>query len=282
MLPHFFIGGAPKCGTTSLAATLADHPDIFIPPIKEVGFFQSDKWETEGLEWYQNFFSGQDGTLGEATPFYCGSELAVQRIAQTIPQAKWVYLLRNPIQRLNSHYWHRQRGGTETRELGEVLLAEQQSSCAKGYLVEQGFYAKHLRRLQAHFPSEQLLVLLLEDFRENEAMQLQKVYQFLGVESSETTLKVENQASEAKNQNLQKATLSFVKGNSLSKTLIKKVLGKQSRKVLLRKWNNWNSKAQAKPSLDPQIRTQLIDIYREDILQLEKLLQRDLSHWLAN
>lgn len=281
MLPNFLIGGAPKCGTTSLAATLSEHPEIFIPPIKEIGFFQSSKWEELGLAWYQDFFQGQTARCGEATPFYISSPQAIARIAQTIPTVKWIYMLRNPIKRAHSHYWHRQRGGTESRTLMEVLQHEQKNPAApKSYLLEEGCYTQHLKRLQSFFPPEQILVLLLEDFKTTEEVQMKSIYNFLEIAPLSAGLKTENQASEPKSRFLQKAVRTFVKGDSLPKTLLKKVLTKQSRKMLFWKINTINSEAKAKPALPSDEQDLLIDFYREEVGELSQLLKRDFSHWL--
>src|SRR4051812_42429120 len=105
--PDFLIVGAAKAGTTSLAAYLAEHPDVFMARRKELHFFGREKEYRRGWEWYCSHFEGAGDAraVGEATPDYMWRERAVERIAQDLPKARIIATLRHPVDRAYSHYW---------------------------------------------------------------------------------------------------------------------------------------------------------------------------------
>jgi hypothetical protein len=107
-LPNFVIIGAPRSGTTSLAHSLSQHPEVFVTmQVKELHFFDTNF--DRGLDWYRQQFSGADAAAakaaGEATPTYMYDETAMSRMAETVPDARLIAILRNPVDRAYSHYW---------------------------------------------------------------------------------------------------------------------------------------------------------------------------------
>jgi len=103
--PNFFILGAPKCGTTSMAVWLGEHPDVFIPAMKEPNFFNSDDnrqplWGVVTLEAYEALFTGAAAAtaIGEASVFYLSSTVAVKNILRYQPAARFIVMLRNPVE----------------------------------------------------------------------------------------------------------------------------------------------------------------------------------------
>ncbi len=109
MIPNFLIVGAAKAGTTTVSSLLRHHPDIFISDLKEPRFFTTN-WD-RGLQWYRQLFEGaQDhAAVGEASVNYTSAPLESEvprRIAQTLGDIKYVYLVRHPIERIVSHYKH--------------------------------------------------------------------------------------------------------------------------------------------------------------------------------
>jgi Sulfotransferase domain len=124
--PDFLIVGAMKAGTTSLSSWLGSQPEVFVPPIKEPNFFSDDRVWNKGLGWYRGLFdeAEPDRMGGEASVAYTdlvGSKVAATRIAQVLPDVKLVLVIRNPVDRLRSHYRHEVLRGRERRPLGEVL-----------------------------------------------------------------------------------------------------------------------------------------------------------------
>lgn len=163
-LPDFIIIGAMKSGTSSLASYLASHPDVFVTNPKEPDFFVAGgNWE-RGLPWYEQLFTeAKEGALlGEAStsytkhPFHAG---APSLIHATVPDVRLIYLLRDPIERVVSHYRHELLRGRETRPLVPALCQDER------YLTPSR-YGTQLERYLDHFDSSQLLVLYSEHLRD--------------------------------------------------------------------------------------------------------------------
>lgn len=196
--PSFIIIGGQKCGTTSLYLYLTRHSNIIEAKTKEIHFFDINF--SAGLNWYQSFFSqradGQNFITGEATPYYLFHPLVPGRIYNTFPQVKLIVLLREPVKRAVSQYYHEVRLGyeslsfveainnEETRLAGEVVkmmenpdyhsFHHQHSS----YLA-RGVYIEQLKRWWEFFPKKQILVLNSEEFFANPDETLKQVWQFL-------------------------------------------------------------------------------------------------------
>ena len=117
MLPNFIIAGAEKSGTSSLSFYISEHPDIYIPKIKELHFFDNSDNYSKGFGWYEKQFSGWSGekAVGECTPFYMFDYSCAEKIKMQFPDIKVLFILRNPADRAYSNYWHQVRGGKEFR-----------------------------------------------------------------------------------------------------------------------------------------------------------------------
>lgn len=182
-LPDFVIIGAHKCGTTSLHYYLQFHPEIVTSDLKETNFFSIDEYWNKGIEWYQSHFRGGGRVCGEASPSYTmypKYPLAPERLHSIAPEAKLIYLVRDPLERLLSHYLDVVKGGQETRSFGEVV----ESLTAEDTLVSFGCYAMQLERYLRYFPCDRILVLSAEDLKNNRRDILRRVFSFLGVDAS--------------------------------------------------------------------------------------------------
>ena len=124
LLPNFLVLGTQKGGTTSLHHLLGMHPDIFLPAVKEVHYFSQHSHQS--LAWYGRHYLEATKTQlrGDITPFYLFHCAAPRRIARTLPSAKLIILLRDPVERTLSQYFHARRNGYETLLLEEALAAE--------------------------------------------------------------------------------------------------------------------------------------------------------------
>lgn len=165
-LPNFFILGAAKCGTTSLANHLRAHPDVFIPQIKEVAYFNVEANRRNGVEWYAQWFNDvrDERAVGDATPEYLYVPDVADRLVDTVgTSCRLVAQLRDPVHRTYSHYWHRRREGVEDRSLHEVLDEELGGAEGWGY-VGRGRYLEQIRRYTDVFGIDALHVVLFDDF----------------------------------------------------------------------------------------------------------------------
>lgn len=184
--PHFLIAGAQRCGTTSLFRTLAGHPDVLVPLSgKGVHHFDTASSYVRGTSWYLGHFplslparvrTGGRVRTGEASPYYLFHPAAAERIAQTVPEAKVVVLLRDPVERAFSA-WKQETGrGFEQEPFDRALDLEPQRLAGEeerlladpryqsfshqhhGY-VARGRYASQLERMQAALEPGSLLVV---------------------------------------------------------------------------------------------------------------------------
>lgn len=178
-LPHFLVIGTQKGGTTSLHHLLSRHPGIYLPAVKEVHYFsqhfhQSRQWYADH---YQDAKPGQ--VRGDITPFYLFHLAAPFRIRSVLPRVKLIALLRDPVERTLSQYFHARRHGYEQLELESALAAEEERirgadvvvneangfhySYQKHTYVSRSRYDEQLQRYHKQFPRRQLLVLRSED-----------------------------------------------------------------------------------------------------------------------
>jgi hypothetical protein len=178
-LPDFVIIGAQKGGTSFLYYLLTRHPLVEPAARKELHFFDQPEHFDNGAEWYRRCFprlslkDGQRSITGEATPYYLFDPPVAERMAEIVPKARLITLLRNPIDRAYSHYQMQVKRGTEPRTFEEAI--EQQHSS----YVSRGIYVDQLLRWFEFFSKEQMLILKSEDFFERPVEILKVVLTFL-------------------------------------------------------------------------------------------------------
>ena len=193
--PHFMIIGASKAGTTSLFTYLQEHPQILSPHKKEINFF--DCHFDLGLAWYAAHFpaiaDGKNYFTGEATPTYLYHQSSIPRIKQVCPEVKLIILLRNPVERTISEYYHAVNHGIEARSLEAIIALEQElllnSSVEEatqnfGYLLNSIYFVQIAKWL-AVFPSKNILIIQSEAFFNDTAKINTKVCNFLGISNYE-------------------------------------------------------------------------------------------------
>lgn len=186
-LPNLIIIGAMKCGTTALHGLLDRHPDIAMAKGKELNFFFGptgppgedavSTWH-RGLDWYARQFDGRAVIRGEASPGYTSPDHpeAAGRMAAVVPDARLVYLVRDPIDRAVSQYRHHRADGSESRPVAEALLDPESQYVARGRFYER------LVPFLGHFAPEQILIIAQEDLLTETDSYLKRIYRFLDME----------------------------------------------------------------------------------------------------
>ena len=179
-LPSFLICGIQKGGTTALHAYLATHPDVFVPERKELNYFDQT-WE-RGRAWYEDFF--RDAPLGvavgEASPHYQRFEDAAFRIESTIPTARLIFILRDPVARAFSNYNYNLGRGQQDPD----QTFEQSIATADGHAryLDKGCYLRDLRRYAEICGRERMLVLFAEDLRADPTAVLARAFEHINVD----------------------------------------------------------------------------------------------------
>ncbi|WP_019506528.1 sulfotransferase [Pleurocapsa sp. PCC 7319] len=297
-MPNFLIIGAPKAGTSSLYYYLKQHPQIYMSSVKEPHFFalEGNKFDYVGptekginrkgqiitnLEEYKDLFKevSNEIAIGEASPIYLHSLQAPVRIKHYIPNAKLIAVLRHPAERAFSAFSHLVREGYETLSFEQALIKEQERINNKWlnlfYYQKLSFYYESLKRYFNNFNKEKIQIYLYEDFRENTIDIVRDIFSFLEVNNDFVPdLTIKNASGIPKSRFLYDL---FTKKNFI-KSISKPFFTEQLRRKIYDRVTTQN--LGSKPTMPSEIKHNLINIYREDILKLQDLIQRDLSHWL--
>jgi Sulfotransferase domain len=180
-LPNLIVIGGLKCGTTSLHHYLNLHPQIAMSRPKELNFFVSElNWDL-GPEWYASHFDRDARVRGESSPHYTNLprfEGVAERMRELLgAQARLVYMVRDPIERMLSHYLHNVGGGYESRPMTTALPDPDSAYVARSR------YAMQLEPYLAAFDHERVLVVANEDLAGDRAKTMRGVFEFLGVEA---------------------------------------------------------------------------------------------------
>ena len=195
-LPDFLGIGTQKGGTTYLHRLLQQHPQVFLAHPKEVHYFSLH--QDRVLDWYSNHFAdaSTEQCCGEVTPYYLFHPLAAEHIHAAIPNVKLIVLLRDPVERALSQYFHSRRLGLEPLELEAAFAAEPERLADADETLQRGEshlshqqhsylsrsrYEQQLSRFQALFGAEQLLVLRSEDLFEQPQKAWEQAIDFLGL-----------------------------------------------------------------------------------------------------
>jgi len=302
LMPDFLVIGAGKSGTTSLDNYLSQHPEIYMSPRKEPNFFAYEKFDISkvifkesvrhynesvlNLVDYQELFKGAKNCQrkGETSNIYLYNPLAILRIKYYVPDVKLIAILRHPSERLYSRFLHLARENQLPTPEFTDLFDRGNIWWQRPDLVHEGFYFKHLSQYFSQFREDQIKVYLYDDLRSSPNLLLADVFKYLDVSEKfvpDTSLEF-NASGYIKNPIVEK----WIGSNGLVfrpfKKLSPKIFQRAKANLAIQKlfWRV-RSKNLYRPKLDPSIRDQIVnEIYREDILRLQDLIKRDLSHWL--
>jgi len=182
MRPTFLIIGAMKAGTTSTWALLDQHPQVFMSTAKEPHFFSKDEHYARGWAWYEQFYAGGENAIarGEASGSYTKRHLfpnAAPRIATDLPDAKLLYIVRDPLERFLSHWMHGPSRGAGVRSYATIDQAVTDEQ-----MLRTSMYWYQISAYRDHFPDEQIKVVFFEDFRRDPVGTFRDYAAFLGID----------------------------------------------------------------------------------------------------
>ena len=284
MLPNFLVIGAGKSGTSSIYEHLADHPQVYMSPVKEPNFFAWDAQQPGRLVWgsapdreyavtdlaaYEGLFAGvrDEIAIGEASTVYLEAAAVPDRVVETLESPRFIVSLRNPVDRAYSGHWMAVRHGWDHPPYEEAFLPHQD-------LIEAGRYPRLLRRWFLRFPPDRFHVILFEDLKTRPAATIRSIYEFLGVDAGfRPAAKVKHNRGGVPRNRLWDDVLS---GKGL-RPFVAPWLPARARR-LVRRFRSRN--LAPVPSMPADLRRRLVEFYRDDILDLETLIHRDLRAWL--
>jgi len=298
--PNFFLVGAPKCGTTALYEQLSAHPQVFVSRPKEPHYFAHDLpgWNRgapyrESLEGYLRLFrraGPEHRAVGEGSVWYLFSAAAAPAIRAFDPGARLIAMLRNPVEMAQALHgqllltlhedcgefreaWRRQearrQGRMIPRTCTEPRVLQYREACSLG---------AQSRRLLDAFPREQVLFLLLDDLAAEPRAAYERTLAFLGVESDGRREFPRVNESEALRS---RALARLARGLRFEPWIrLKRRLGLPARAWLAIPRRVYRRRAPREP-LDAGFRAELAEAFREEVLALQALLDRDLGRWLG-
>lgn len=296
-MPNFLIIGTAKAGTTSLHRYMSQHPQIYMSPIKEPRFFVYDGRNLDphhpihhttisNLKSYQALFDGvsNENAIGEASPAYLVELRAPVRIHHYIPDAKLIAILRNPAERAYSHFLHLIKSNYEPCHNFDIVLQNIEELRIGSWKPRRdylsfGYYNLCLTRYFDLFDRSQIKIFLFEDLKTDPIALLQDIFKFLEVDDTfipDTSIHYAVSGI-PKSRTLHKLLSTSNSFRSIMKPFIRPIVSKDFQKQI-EYW--FMTRNLSKPQLSQETRSYLIDIYREDILNLQELIQRDLSDWL--
>lgn len=296
--PNFFVIGPARCATESLYSYLKQHPQIHMSSIKETNYFvfYGERFAFDGpgdrealadccipdLEEYLSLFRGATGEIavGEASPWYIYRPEVPERIQCDLPDAKFIAMLRNPIDRAFSAFGMLRLSNREpVTDFLEAFQLEQQRIKANWeplwHYQSMGMYYEQIKRYYDRFDASQIKVCIYDDFNAQPAPLLRDMFRFLGVDerfTPDVSVRL-NQSYVPKNAKMH----AVLAGASSLKGVIRPLLPCSLRQRMKTPVVNF---AVGKAELNIDTRRQLVEVFREDVSRLQDLLCRDLSHWL--
>ncbi|HEY7331584.1 MAG TPA: sulfotransferase [Candidatus Limnocylindria bacterium] len=298
MKPDFLVIGAAKSGTTALWSFLRQHPQVFMPAVKEPQYFAFEEGAVPRFAgpgatigraittWdaYEALFAaaGPDArAVGEASNLYLYVPEASERIRARLPEARLVAVLRHPADRAFSSYLHLKRQGREPAPDFGTALDLEAARIADGWgflwrYREMGFYGVQLQRYVDRFPRGQLLVHLYDELVADPLAVLGRTYGFLGVDTMfAPDLSARPNRGGVPRRGWRGALL------SRSSPLRRLVAAATPRSLRERAREAADRRVLVRERLDPAVRRRLTEEFSSDIEQLARILDRDLSAWLA-
>ena len=300
-LPDFLVAGVPKAGTTALHAALSRHPGVYMSAIKEPKFFLTDGpppakggpgdaltyrehvWERH--EYEALFDAAPAGALcGESTPLYLYDRAALRRIRDTIPAAKFIVVLRDPVERAHSNWTHLWSAGLEP--IGDFVraCAEEERRVTAGWAsfwhyTGLGKYGQQLDYAFSLFPREQVLVLRYRRLVDEPAAMLDRICAFLGAETGVVTeIPRENVTAHPEHTVGHRAAALGMRVGAAAGRLLPGDAAAAATHRLERFLQRGRRERQP---LSWEQRQALLPRFEDDIKLLEKVLGEDFGDWLS-
>jgi hypothetical protein len=264
MRPNLIVIGAQKCGTSALHYYLRQHPDVAMSKPKELNFFIDKRNWSRGVDWYESHWPEQAEVRGEASPNYTAHphfDGVPEKMHAVVPDARLIFLVRDPIARMVSQYVHNYTKRAEHRGLAATVLDP-----SKTY-VNRSRYMFQLEQFLPYYDPEQILVIDSGDLRGDRLATLQRIFRFIGVDEGFSSKKYR----EEKHRTADKERLNRFGAWSLN-NLPRPVFNRMRRRLPL-------GRPVDRPEIDAALRAELAERLAEDVERLRAFTGRRFESW---
>jgi hypothetical protein len=278
-LPNLVVIGGLKCGTTSLHHYLNLHPQIEMSRPKELNFFVAELNWPLGSDWYASHFNPEAEVRGESSPHYTNRprfEGVAERVRSLLTEPRLIYLVRDPIDRMLSHYLHNVGGGYEERPLAEALSDPQSS------YVTRSRYAFQLEPYLESFGPERIEVVSREELKRDRSATMRRLFSFLQVEEAFTSDQFDREwetgtAKGGARFRIMDQAVRLPGLRALDRNFDR--LPESLRWLVERIVHDPATGEVAKPEVTPELRERIAGLLRDDLVRLEELTGRGFG-WL--
>lgn len=269
VLPTFLVIGAKKAGTSSLHRYLGTHPDVFVPERKRVDFFSGVTWD-RGADWYAQQFPADSSARarGEVCNSYTQDPIVsgvAPRARSVLPDARLVYLVRHPIERIESHY--RQAVG----EWGLTEPIEVAVRANPGEFVAPSRYGHQAQCWLDEYPTDQLLVIAAEDLRTDPAGVMARVFGFLGVDPQWSPPNLDHRYNRGTDHRRQTPLVRRWRGAPLYRS-VRQLVPKRLRHGAWLLTTRPHAMLPGASSMGPELRDELLAALRPDLAHLASIV----------
>jgi hypothetical protein len=302
---QFFILGAAKCGTSSLYTYLNQHPDIFMSDPKEPVFFEKEY--NRGTEYYRKtyFYSWNNERLvGDARHRNLYLPYIPARIFKLFPRSKLIVIVRNPVERAFSHYIHRKIRGTEALSFEDAVLEDLErinsgifidsperiedyvknlaedgagSNLFRTY-IDSGYYAEQIERYLQYFDKNQILVVFLDDLKQNPENVFKEIITFLETPSKQ--YEIDFSPVNMKKNFIYSKIQQILSNRVYLKKMVSSLNNQKLKHKVLKLTNFLDIKIRNNnQTMKPTTRSWLVEHFVKHNEKLEQLTGKDLSHW---
>jgi hypothetical protein len=281
-MPNLIIIGGLKCGTTSIHHYLGLHPDINMSKPKELNFFvQELNWDL-GLPWYMGRFDSRSVVRGESSPHYTNQPRytgVAGRIHDNLPDAKLLYMVRDPISRILSHWRHATGAGYEKRPMEDVLSRDDQT------YVTRSMYWMQLQPYLELFPREQIQVIAQEELQSDRDGTMRRAFEFAGVDPDFTSEQFDREwekstAKESDQYQLMEKLIKLPGFRSFDRNFDR--LPERMRWMVEKFVHDPDAPEAPKPELPEDIKERLLAHFAEDSKAIQEFAGREFPRWKAN
>ncbi|MBC8301495.1 MAG: sulfotransferase domain-containing protein [Pelagibacterales bacterium] len=292
--PNLFVPGAAKSGTTSLHNLLNQHPEICMSSVKEPGYWKNEKFKDfkniEKENYLNLFMKSKHKIFGESTTAYMYYDTFINNINSNYNVSpKFIFILRNPIDRFNSHFWWIKGLGLEKSNFQEALSKDQNNEFKAynyypKYYFQFGLYAKWLKRFYNCFDRSNIKIITFEDLINNQLKTANSCFEFLGLKKlNSISNHTSNQTALLKNPQLyhflNKSAMGKYSFTKIGKYFLPKKTINWIKLNIKDNLKNWKKENVSYPKISKENRSELKALYFKDVSDLKKLTEYNYKEW---